>query len=297
MKNKIIILGGSGQLGKCLNQQLKEMKHEVFSFSKDNLDVTNIHSLTKNIKNIKPDIIINASAYTDVDGAEKNTKYAAKINTEAVSNMAILALKFKAILIHVSTDYVFDGNSKIPYVEGDIKKPIGCYGATKLAGEEAVIKSGCKYIILRTSWLFSEYGNNFLVKILNASNQFSSLKIVDDQIGCPTYAQDLACAVIKIIDKGIDKSKIYHYGGDKPCSWFDFSVNIFKQANEIGLKSNTQLISVPSSEYKTLARRPKFSILNSNKIFHEYDITPSDWRLGIKNSLISLIKSQGTIIS
>jgi dTDP-4-dehydrorhamnose reductase len=186
---------------------------------------------------------------------------------------------------------VFDGSSKNPYRENDKPNPQGVYGQTKLKGEIAIQSSGCRHIILRTAWIFSEYGNNFLRTMLQLGQKHDELNVVSDQIGCPTYAQDIALAIVEII-KSLHTQKnngIYHFCGDFPCSWYDFSNAIFKQAKTKNLKVPGRINSITTSAYPTPARRPPFSVLNCSKIENEFGIFPSNWVLGIKKA-ISKIK-------
>jgi dTDP-4-dehydrorhamnose reductase len=192
-------------------------------------------------------------------------------------------------LIHFSTDYVFNGKSDIPYAEDDQTNPLGNYGKTKRLGELAIQNTIDKHIIIRTSWVFSEYGNNFLKTMLRLSETSSNLRIVGDQHGCPTYAHDIAKAVIKIIAKiesGLQEWGIFNFSGDSKTSWHDFANKIFDERLLIDSNHpNPSLTKIASNEFETKAERPMFSTLNNTKIFNSFDITPSDWRNGIKNVL------------
>lgn len=285
---KILVLGSQGQLGMCLNDQLQNMNHEIIFTSRIEIDISLFEQSYKKIKKISPDIIINASAYTNVDFAEKEKNKANLVNHLSVENIANICKKIEARLIHISTDYVFDGSSNKAYSESDACKPCGVYGDTKYKGEQAVLASNCEYIIIRTSWLFSEYGTNFMKTMLNLGSTKDSIKVINDQIGCPTYAQDLAKVITKIVelnDISKFKSNIYHYCGDKACSWYEFATAIFKQASKMGLPCPKIIKPINTSEYKTLANRPFNSEMNCNKIMKDYDINRSDWRTGIKTVL------------
>ena len=188
---KILVLGCSGQLGRCLNDQLLDSNHEVIFTSREQIDISKFETTKKKILDISPDVVINSAAYTSVDKAEKDKVNAELINHLAVKNIANICTQLGNWLIHVSTDYVFDGNSKVPYKETDSTNPQNMYGRTKLEGEKAILSSGCKHIIIRTAWVFSEYGRNFLTNILHLGANQDELNIVDDQIGCPTYARIL----------------------------------------------------------------------------------------------------------
>ena len=246
----------------------------------------------KKILEISPDIVINATAYTFVDKAEEEKNIADLINHEAVKNIAHICSSIGCWLIHISTDYVFDGYSKVPYKELDKTSPTGAYGKTKLDGELAIQSSNCKYIIIRTSWLFSEYGNNFLKTMLRIGKNSNDLSIVDDQIGCPTYAQDLASTISNIVTS-LDSKKIsgiYHYSGYKSCSWYDFALAIFDQAKAYDLIIPDTINPVSTSSYQTKAHRPGFSVLDCAKIKTDFNVALSNWDKGIIRAINKLNK-------
>ena len=289
---KILVLGCKGQLGRCLNYQLKNTDHEVIYTSRQQIDIADFEVTKSKSLEFSPDIIINATAYTAVDKAEEDQKTANLINHLAVKNIADICNQLECWLIHVSTDYVFDGNSNVPYKEDDETNPQGEYGETKLKGELAIQASGCKHIILRTAWVFSEYGNNFLKTMLRLGAERDELSIVGDQIGCPTYAQDIARSIVAIAPK-LNSQKdygIYHYCGDQPCSWFDFAKEIFDQLKMYDQISTPTIKAVTTEEYPTLAERPKFSVLDNKKIQEKFDIFPSDWKVGVESALKRLVK-------
>ena len=234
---KILVLGSNGQLGKCLNDQLEITEYDVVHTSRKQIDITNFEATKNKFLDISPDIVINATAYTAVDKAEKDCKAADLINHLAVAYIAKICNQLGCWLIHISTDYVFDGNSEIPYNEENLTNPQNVYGKTKLKGEQAIQSSGCKHIIIRTSWIFSEYRNNFLKTMITLGAERKQLDIVNDQIGCPTYAQDIARAIIWIIPQlnSSNKSGIYHYCGYRQCSWYDFATIIFQIAKSYKL--------------------------------------------------------------
>jgi dTDP-4-dehydrorhamnose reductase len=282
---KILVLGHSGQLGQCLYDQLKNTDYEVIFSSRSQINITNFEETKNSILKIMPSVIINAAAYTAVDKAEDENFLSNLINHLAVSNIADVCQKIGCWLIHISTDYVFDGNSKIPYIEGDKPNPQGVYGKTKYKGEIAVRLSGCKHIILRTAWVFSEHGNNFFKTMLKLGKERDELNIVYDQIGCPTYAQDIAEAIKNIIpqlDKNEDKQGIFHFCGDISCSWYTFAEKIFEACDELGYKTPNSLNPIKTSQFPTPAIRPKYSILNCEKICSTWGIKPSNWKSAIK---------------
>ena len=199
-------------------------------------------------------------------------------------------------MIHVSTDYVFDGNSKVPYKEDDKTNPQGAYGETKLKGELVIQASGCKYLIFRTAWVFSEYGNNFLKTMLRLGAERDELNIVGDQIGCPTYAQDIARSIVEIIPQlnSQESNGIYHICGDQPCSWYDFANAIFEQAMTNNLKTPSIINSIETSAYPTPAKRPAFSVLNCSKIENDFGVHASNWHDGI-GQVISKLKLENPV--
>ena len=236
---KILVLGSKGQLGKCLNDQLSNKDHEVIYSPREQLDIADFKVTNKKILKFSPEVVINATAYTAVDKAEENQETADLINHLAVKNIADICNKLECWLIHLSTDYVFDGCTKIPYKEDDETNPQSVYGVTKLRGDLAIQSSGCRYIIIRTSWVFSEYGNNFLKTMLRLGAERNELSVVGDQIGCPTYAQDIARSIVEIVPK-LHSQKgngIYHYCGDQPCSWYEFANAIFYHAKACDLRT------------------------------------------------------------
>jgi dTDP-4-dehydrorhamnose reductase len=282
---KILVLGSKGQLGQCLNDQLAITEHDVVYTSRGEIDIADFEVTKSQILEISPDIVINATAYTAVDKAEEEHQAADRVNHLAVANIASICSQLDCCLIHVSTDYVFDGNSEVPYQEDNTTNPQGVYGDSKLKGEMAIEASGCKYLIIRTAWVYSEYGNNFLKTMLRLGADRDELSIVGDQIGCPTYAQDIAKTIVSILSlldlKG-SSSGIYHYCGDEPCSWYDFARAIFLEAEVRGLKTPSYVKSITTDDYPTPAIRPAYSVLDCTKIQRVFDVTRSNWRDGIK---------------
>jgi dTDP-4-dehydrorhamnose reductase len=287
---KILVLGCKGQLGRCLNDQLTNTDHEVIYTSREQIDIADFEVTKSKILEFSPDLIINATAYTAVDHAEEDQKNANLINHLAVKNIADICNQLECWLIHVSTDYVFDGNTKIPYKEDDKTNPQGVYGETKLKGELAIQASGCKHIIIRTAWVFSEYGNNFLKTMLRLGAERDELSIVGDQMGCPTYAQDIARSIVEIISQlnSREYNGIYHYCGDQPCSWYEFANAIFDQAMTNNLKIPSIVKSIETSAYPTPAKRPAFSVLDCSKIENECGVPSSNWQEGISQVIRKL---------
>jgi len=282
---KILVLGSKGQLGQCLKDQLAITEHDVAYTSRGQIDISEFEVTKAQILEISPDIVINATAYTAVDKAEEEHQVAVRINHLAVANIASICKQLDCWLIHVSTDYVFDGNSEVPYKEDNPTNPQGVYGGSKLKGEAAIESSGCKYLIIRTAWVYSEYGNNFLKTMLRLGADRDELSIVGDQIGCPTYAQDIAKSIVSILsclDLKSLSSGIYHYCGDEPCSWYDFARAIFLEAEVQGLKTPSYVKSITTADYPTPAIRPAYSVLDCTKIESVFDVPRSNWRDGIK---------------
>ena len=282
---KILVLGSKGQLGQCLKDQLDISAHDVVYTSREQFDITEFDVTKTQILKISPDIIINATAYTAVDKAEEEHQATESINHLAVANIASICYQLDCWLIHLSTDYVFDGNSEVPYKEDSPTNPQSVYGDSKLRGELAIESSGCKYVIIRTAWVYSEYGNNFLKTMLQLGAERDNLSIVGDQIGCPTYGQDIAKSIVSILSfKNLKESHsgIYHYCGNEICSWYEFARAIFTEAEVQGLKIPSCIKSIITTDYPTPAVRPAYSVLDCNKIESCFDVTRSNWRDGIK---------------
>jgi dTDP-4-dehydrorhamnose reductase len=287
---KILVLGSKGQLGLCLADHLVHTDHEVIYACRVAIDVIEFKDTSKRIREINPDVVINATAYTAVDKAETDKKLAELVNHHAVSNIANICADINCWLIHVSTDYVFDGNATHPYKESDKTNPQCIYGVSKLNGELAIKSSGCKHLIIRTAWVFSEYGNNFMKTMLRLGANRNKLSVVGDQTGCPTYAQDIAKVIVRMLARLCDKEIIgtYHFCGDRECSWSEFALEIFENARMYGLLTPKVIESISTSEYPTPAKRPCYSVLDNKKIHKVFDIAPSNWSNGITSALTSL---------
>ncbi|GKW41460.1 NAD(P)-dependent oxidoreductase [Pectobacterium carotovorum subsp. carotovorum] len=272
---RILLTGANGQLGRCFQDRLPA-EWEILATDTAELDITEIEHIEQTVKQFKPDAIVNAAAYTAVDKAESEPELAAKINVTGPENLAIVASKQGIRLVHVSTDYVFDGNAAEPYSEDSATNPLSVYGKTKLAGEQAVAKASSEAIIVRTAWVFSEYGNNFVKTMLRLGKERDALSVVNDQRGCPTYAGDLAQAIISLLEKNAEGG-IYHYCGDKEVSWYEFAEEIFRTAVKINKLAEAPTIKpVTTREFSTVAIRPKYSTLNTSKI-EVIDIISSRW--------------------
>ena len=280
---KILIAGANGQLGKCFQKISGNYQNQfqfIFADSKT-LDVTDVDAVLDFFEKHKPDFCINASAYTAVDLAETEEEKAFAVNAEGVGNLAEGCLENNSVFIHISTDYVFDGNSEKPYSETDETNPIGVYGASKEQGEELALVINPKTVILRTSWLYSEFNKNFVKTMLNLFSQKSELGIVADQFGQPTNANDLAEAVMKIILSEEKKYGIYHFSNFPETTWFDFAKKIAEFSH-----SEIKLNPITTEQFPTPAKRPKRSTMNLSKIETDYHIQPKRW----ENSLEECIK-------
>jgi dTDP-4-dehydrorhamnose reductase len=284
---KILITGCNGQVGFLLKKMLTN-KVDLLALTRQELDITNEELVNTTVSNFKPNIIINAAAYTAVDKAESEKKLAFAVNANGPKYLAKAAHNQNTPLIHISTDYVFDGNKLGLYCETDPVAPQGRYGESKLAGETAITKYCDKYIILRTAWVFGEHGNNFVKTMLNLAKNRDALSIVSDQFGGPTYAGDIAKAIIEIVNQittGRDiKWGIYHYSGMPYVSWLEFAQNIFNKAKTHGIINNIpKLTSITSQEYPTPAKRPHNSKLNCEAIENQFAIKPSGWQAELDN--------------
>jgi len=279
---RILITGKNGQLGKSLHKLVSEKKYdnEFIFVGREELDLSNNNSIINYFDNHdKFDIIINCAAYTAVDKAEEEVKLANQINYLAVRQLAEIAKAQKAKLIHISTDYVFDGESNKSYTEADETNPINVYGKTKLAGEkalQAIMLTNA--IIIRTSWVYSEYGNNFVKTMLNLGKERDELNVVSDQIGSPTYATDLAETILKIIDNKNYQDKeqsteIYHYSNEGEIGWYDFAKEIFKLA-----KIDCKVSPITTEQYPTPAKRPKSTLMDKGKIVEKFSIKTPYWK-------------------
>jgi len=279
---RILITGKNGQLGKSLHKLVSEKKYdnEFIFVGREELDLSNNNSIINYFDNHdKFDIIINCAAYTAVDKAEEEVKLANQINYLAVRQLAEIAKAQKAKLIHISTDYVFDGESNKSYTEADETNPINVYGKTKLAGEkalQAIMLTNA--IIIRTSWVYSEYGNNFVKTMLNLGKERDELNVVSDQIGSPTYATDLAETILKIIDNKNYQDKeqsteIYHYSNEGEIGWYDFAKEIFKLA-----KIDCKVCPITTEQYPTPAKRPKSTFMDKGKIVEKFSIKTPYWK-------------------
>jgi dTDP-4-dehydrorhamnose reductase len=268
------VLGASGQLGQCIAKIGKDRNIDYLIFPNEKfaniLDKVLLKCL---FEEEKPTHVINCAAYTAVDKAEDEVDICRKVNKEGALNIARLCGEFAATLIHVSTDFVFEGSAPVLLKEDDIANPISVYGITKLEGEIDIINTLRQHYIIRTSWLYSEFGNNFVKTMLKLGSERSQLDIIADQIGTPTYAIDLAGAILYIIEFGTANYGVYHYSNEGVASWYDFAKNIFEISD-----TNVKTSPILTSQYPTKAERPKFSVMDKSKIKMTFGIEVPYWR-------------------
>ena len=272
----ILVTGANGQLG-CEMRRLGAVSPNNYIFTDvAELDITNADAVMYVAKHYSIDAIINCAAYTNVDKAESDEATAELINATAVANLAAAMKEVGGTLFHVSTDYVFGSEGNTPRTEDMPLSPLGVYGRTKLHGEQAIIESGCKALIFRTAWLYSEFGNNFLKTMLRLTAEKEQLNVVFDQVGTPTYAGDLALAIFSIIEAGVYEGNegIYHFSNEGVCSWYDFAVEIAAAAGN----TNCRINPCHSSEFPSPVTRPPYSVLDKTKIKNTFDIDIPHWR-------------------
>lgn len=283
---KILVTGKNGQVGHCLDKLLKaQTELEYLALERKQLDITNALQVNKIVSEFKPNIIVNTAAYTAVDKAEQERELANSINRDGPLNLALAANNVNAAIIHISTDYVFNGDSVDSYTESDVTAPQGEYGRSKLAGEQAVAQACPKHIILRTAWVFGEHGNNFVKTMLRLAKTRDALGVVADQFGGPTYAGDIANAILTISKQIADDSHdygIYHFSGTPHVNWHTFAEKIFEIALEQAvLKHPIQVNPITTQDYPTPASRPANSRLNCHKIDSVFGIEQSDWQTAL----------------
>ena len=281
---RLLVTGANGQVGCELRQSLAPLG-EVIALDRAACDLARPAEVARILRAATPDIIVNAAAYTAVDRAEQEEELATLINGTAVGEIAQAARQLGALLIHYSTDYVFDGRKDAPYAEDDVPSPISAYGRSKLAGERAIAQCGGRYLIVRTSWIYAARGHNFLKTVLRLARERDELRIVDDQIGAPTWARDLAAATAvmskqarqEIARDGFE-SGLFHVTGSGATSWFVFAQAVVKQAEQYGLLARkSKIVPIASSEYPVAATRPKNSRLSGARARHRFQIALPEW--------------------
>lgn len=283
----ILITGANGQLGNCMRKAAKDSKDNYIFTDVAELDITNSDAVKKIVKENDIKVIVNCAAYTNVDKAESDSDFAELLNAIAVRNLADAIKENEGTLIHISTDYVFGGSSgNTPRTESEPTNPTGVYGVTKLHGEQQIEESGVKALILRTAWLYSEFGKNFVKTMMQLTATKPQLKVVFDQVGTPTYAQDLADAIFNIIEnRKIDGNEgIYHYSNEGVCSWYDFT----KMIAEISGSKACDIQPCHSDEFPSPVTRPSFSVLDKTKVKNTFGIKIPYWTESLKKCIKNL---------
>ncbi|MGI4749379.1 MAG: dTDP-4-dehydrorhamnose reductase [Janthinobacterium lividum] len=282
--SKIIVFGAAGQLGQCLKQVAAEMDITDIAFpNKTEANILDPEALKQLFDKHQPIYVINCAAYTAVDKAEDELELARKINKTGVENIAVLCKEYGTAFVQISTDFVFGGNIPHPLIETDPTEPISVYGLTKLEGEQVISNHTEKYFILRTSWLYSEHANNFVKTMLKLGHDRDELKIIADQVGTPTYAIDLASAVLQIIESGSNAYGIYHYSNEGVTSWYDFAQGIFDIS-----KTQVKTFPIRTAEYPTKATRPAYSVMDKSKIKKTFGIEIPYWRHSLERCIQAL---------
>lgn len=287
----ILVTGANGQLGREMrNVSAGSVDRYLFTDTSE-LDITNAKAVFAAVKGGHVDVIVNCAAYTNVDRAEDDEPTADLLNNRAVATLAQAAHEAAAVLIHVSTDYVFSGNSNTPCREDQPTDPLGAYGRTKLAGEQAVQAAGCRYLIFRTAWLYSPYGDNFVKTMRRLTAERDSLKVVFDQVGTPTYAGDLAALIRKVIDgRMFDRMGIYHFSGEGVCSWYDFAVEICRMFG-----NECDILPCHSDEFPSKVRRPHFSVLDKTKVKAAFGIKIPHWRQSLRRCVNEILSAENEV--
>ncbi|AKV70886.1 MULTISPECIES: dTDP-4-dehydrorhamnose reductase [Microcystis] len=286
---KVLLIGAKGQVGQELQVTLPQLG-EVISIGREELDLTNSEKISQLIREIHPDYLVNAAAYTAVDKAETEPDLAYSINAIAPKIMAESAEKIQAKFLHISTDYVFDGRKNTPYLETDLTNPLGVYGQSKLRGEEEIKTVNSQAIILRTAWVYGSYGkSNFVKTMLRLGKEREELKVVVDQVGSPTWSKDIATAITHLLINVDNPAGIYNFTNSGVASWFDLTKAIFEEAKISGIPLKIQrVIPITTAEYPTPAVRPAYSVLSGQKISQQLGYIPPYWRDSLKAMLNQL---------
>lgn len=294
---RILLLGKNGQVGWELQRSLAPLG-EVIALDRHGHnglqgDMSKPEAVKQTILKLKPDIVVNASGYTAVDLAETEQDLAKQINFNAVQSIAEACMKIEALLVHYSTDYVFSGQGNSAFLESSEVDPINMYGKTKAQGEQAIVSSGCKYLIFRTSWVYAVKGKNFLKTMLNLAQQREELSIINDQIGAPTSAEliaDVTAQAIREVTNENSKIGIYHLVAGGETSWFDYANYVFEQAKLAGVELRIKKVSpIPTTAYPTPAKRPYNSRLNNQKLQSTFQLILPEWKLGVQRTLTELL--------
>jgi dTDP-4-dehydrorhamnose reductase len=296
---KILLTGVNGQVGHALKTKL--LGHEVFALSREQLDLSKTHDIKRIVREIKPDLIINPAAYTAVDKAESEPELAFAINATAAQILAEEAARLNAVLIHFSTDYVYDGTKKGAYLESDQVNPCSEYGKSKLAGEAAIRAVGLPHLILRTSWVYGAYGKNFLKTILRLAVERDSLRVVADQFGAPTSSESIADGVVQLVQtwqpQQENQTGTYHFTNAGETSWHDFSCEIVNEYNRLSVQKNwpalkvsvKDIVAITTADYPTPAARPENSRLDNSKLKSAFNVALPSWQAGLQQVMQTLM--------
>ncbi len=286
---KLLIIGSKGQLGRELTRICQKSGFELSETDLPETDIANVSQVERLLSGHRPTIVVNAAAYTAVDQAESDRQTCFAVNRDGPMNLAKTCAQRKVPLVHISTDYVFDGKGKRPYKEDDPVGPIGVYGNSKAEGEIAIRQSHRQHVIIRTSWLYGVFGNNFVKTMLRVGRERHTLNVVDDQYGCPTCAADLADAILAACDQ-IDHGKddgwgTYHFCGKGITTWYQFAIAVFENAERLGMAKIPEIIPVNTSQYPTVAARPAFSALDCSKFETAFGIGIKAWPESLKSTV------------
>jgi len=282
----VLITGANGQLGRCIRQVADEFPMLDLAYTDvEELDITSQADLDAYFHDHRVDYLVNCAAYTAVDKAEEEPDKATLINETAVLNLARCSDTFNFTLVHISTDYVFSGRNHRPYTEADTPDPEGTYGVSKLGGERAALEECARGIVIRTSWLYSEHGNNFARTMLRLSGQREELKVVDDQVGTPTYAGDLARAILTLVKQGYSQRDIFHFSNEGVASWYDFAREIITLSGK-----SCRVLPITTAEYPLPAPRPPYSLMSKKKFRTAFGYTIPHWKEGLSECLHKLKK-------
>lgn len=283
MNKRVMLLGAGGQLGQHFSFEAEKVSSlNVIAFRRDRLDISDFQEVDQAIESLKPDFVVNCAAYTNVDGAEDHAQQAMLVNAESVRQLGISAQKHRATLVHVSTDYVFDGQKNTPYLETDPCAPLGVYGQTKRKGEQWLEELDAPAIIIRTSWLYSYIGQNFFNTMKRLGQERDKLNVVYDQVGTPTYAKHLAQAMIHIMLQGFvaKQTSCFHYANEGVCSWYDFARKIMQQAG-----NGCEVFPILSHEFPTKTQRPAYSVLHKGLMKKTFNLSIPHWEEGVVEAI------------
>lgn len=283
-----MVTGAGGMTGGEVSERAERAGWTVFPYSRAELDITDMAAVEAVVRACRPDAIINCAAYTAVDRAESEPELAAAVNIDGTRNIAVSAAGAGAAVIHLSTDYVFGGNATVPYAPDASTAPLGVYGKTKLAGENAVREQSPRHFIIRTSWVFNHRGANFVKTILRLAAERDELRVVNDQIGRPTSAADLADALLVVADSVTQHSAMqgtYHFANSGETSWFDFARAILGELSTRGESSLPRLVAIKTSDYPTAARRPGYSVLDTESFTARFGVVPRPWRDALRDTI------------